>query len=99
MPNPTGKGLKPFKKGDPRAIEGGKKSKRKAYDQQLRDMLDDGLFDSLVDVLQSKGLDGDLRAIEMIFDRAYGKAKQNISLGNQEDDCLKINIIKKNVDN
>ena len=91
--------LKPFTKGDPRASECGKKGKRKSYDAKLREQLENGLFDSLVEVLESKGLQGDLKAIEMIFDRAYGKAKQHIKLGNEDDSGLKINIIKKNADN
>ena len=86
--------LRPFKKGDPHTIACGKKSKRKSYDAELREKLESGLFNSLVEVLESKGKEGDLKAIEIIFDRAYGKAKQHINLGNAEEGGLKINIIK-----
>ncbi len=46
-----------------------------------------------------KILGGDIQAIKELFDRTYGKSKQNIELGNADESGLKINIIKKNDNN
>ena len=86
---------KPFTKGDKRASECGKKSKRPSLDARLRERLEkDGKLDSLMEVLEALALGGDLQAIKELLDRTYGKARQNIELGNASEDGLRINIIK-----
>jgi hypothetical protein len=97
MPNPTGSGGKPFTKDDNRASECGKKSKRKSLDTRLREKIEgDGSLERIMQTLQLMAEGGDIQAIKELFDRTYGKAKQNIEIGNSDDDGLKINIIKKN---
>ena len=96
MPNPTGKGLKPFTKNSPRASEAGKKSKRIAFDVRLRDKIEgDGTIENVMDVLSSLASQGDIQAIKELLDRTYGKAKQSIDLGNSEESGFKLNITKK----
>ena len=100
MPNPTGSGGKPFTKDDNRASECGKKSKRKSLDTRLREKIEgDGSLERIMQTLQLMAEGGDIQAIKELFDRTYGKAKQNIEIGNSDDDGLKINIIKKNANN
>lgn len=97
MPNPTGKGGKKFEKGDPRTIACAKKSKRKSLDTRLREKIEgDGSLERIMEVLQGMAENGDIQAIKELFDRSYGKSKQNIEIGNSDDGGLKINIIKKN---
>jgi len=100
MSNPTGVGGKPFTKDDNRASECGKKSKRKSLDARLREKIEgDGSLERIMEVLQGMAENGDIQAIKELLDRSYGKSKQNIEIGNADDDGLKINIIKKNADN
>ena len=95
MPNPTGKGLTPFTKDDSRASECGKIGKRKSLDAKLREQIEgDGTLDDIVEVLKNMSLGGDIQAIKELFDRTYGKSKQNINLGNADEGGLKINITK-----
>jgi len=82
--------LKPFRKGDPRASECGKKSRRRGIDERLREMaqkyidkkLASGnivkitIADAIDAVLLEKAKGGDLKAIEMYYDRVYKKAVQ-----------------------
>lgn len=70
--------LKPFTKGDPRAVECGKKSKRKPLHEKLQDMLESGDLDKLLNTAITQAKHGDMRSMEFVFDRAYGKAKQEI---------------------
>lgn len=87
--------LTPFKKGDKRASEAGKKSKRKSLDTKLRERLEkDGTLETIMEVLENMAIGGDMQAIKELFDRTYGKAKQSIELGNADDTGLKININK-----
>jgi len=92
--------LTPFTKDDNRASECGKIGKRKPFDLKLRERLEkEGKLDTILEVLEGMAISGDIRAIKELFDRSYGKSKQNIEIGNADDDGLKINIIKKNADN
>lgn len=69
---------------------GGTKSKRKPFDERMKDFLNDfidekdpdkgTIEDALRKALIKYGLKGNIQAIREIFDRTYGKAKQDISL-------------------
>ena len=99
MSKPKGKIGKPFTKGDSRASECGKKSKRPSLDKRLRDRLEcEGTIETLLDVLENMALGGDLQAIKELFDRTYGKAKQSIDLGNSDDKGLRITVNKNYAD-
>ena len=80
--------LNQFKKGDKRASEAGKKSKRKPFDQKMREWLDSAVKEGenltvhelFQKALMKEGAKGNVQAIKEVYDRAYGKAKQNIKL-------------------
>jgi len=79
------KNLKPFKKGDKRASEAGKKSKRKPLDHQWREKLNDYIkdkdittLDLVYKVLVKEVSKGNIMAIRELLDRSYGKSKQPI---------------------
>ena len=85
MANPSS--LKPFKKGDKRASEAGKKSKRKGIDEKLRELaskkkkgitLDQAINLKLIELAEN----GDMQAIREYMDRCYGKPKQTIDTNN-----------------
>jgi transcriptional regulator with AAA-type ATPase domain len=75
-----------FEKDRARAIAGGKKSKRKGIEQRMQEFLQESIKDGdkrtrediLRDALLKFALKGNVRAIEILMDRAYGKAKQTI---------------------
>lgn len=77
--------LTPFTKNDSRASEAGKKSKRKGIDQRLWEMAQtiieqEGHKISIEDAIDAavlkKAKAGDLKAIEMYYDRVHKKAIQ-----------------------
>lgn len=59
---------------------GGKKSKRLPLHKKLQKMLDDGELEKIVKVAIDQAKDGNIKAMEFVFDRAYGKAKQTIEM-------------------
>lgn len=77
--------LKPFKKGfDERRANNGRKPKLPALDILLADVLGedkDGTTaaEAILKALRAKATRGDIRAAEVLLDRAYGKAKQTIT--------------------
>lgn len=90
--------LKPFKKGeDKRRENNGRPKKIPAIDELLADILSeekDGLSAArlVIIALVKKAKSGDVRAAEVLFDRAYGKVKQPIeNSGNQD---LTIRIVR-----
>ncbi len=70
------------------ASEAGKKSKRKGIEQQVQDFLAENWKDGeektrlqlIYDALLKHGLKGNVKAFEVLMDRGFGKAKQNIQL-------------------
>lgn len=79
--------LKPFKKGSKRASDAGKKSKRRPLDAEWRDKLQEALgggdrttLDAIYGILLREAKDGNMKAIETLLDRAFGKSKQGIEL-------------------
>ena len=89
MANPKGnpQNLRPFKKGDPRTIAAAKKSKRKPLDEQWREKLQNALgdgdrttLDAIYGILLKEAKNGNMKAIETLLDRAFGKSKQGIEL-------------------
>ena len=69
---------KPFVKGDPRINRNGAPPKLPELDTLLADILSEVKGDitvarGLLMALRNKGMKGDVRAIELILNRAYGK--------------------------
>ena len=77
----TGADGVPFKKGDPRINREGRPRKLPDLDSLLIDVLGERIHDkeALKDILialRKKAIAGDVRAAELLLDRAYGKLKQ-----------------------
>lgn len=77
------KNLKNFTKGDPRINRKGAPKKLPELDVLLADLLSEeknGMTaaTAVLKAMFAKALKGDVRAAEMLMDRAYGKAKQTI---------------------
>jgi hypothetical protein len=49
-------------------------------------------LEPLVDVLINKGLDGDIRAIKELFERAFGKATQGIEMSTPKGEAFSVLI-------
>ena len=79
---PTLENLKPFKKGES-GNPNGRPKKLPELDKLLADVLGeekDGITagEVILKALRAKAAKGDVRAAEVLLDRAYGKAKQTI---------------------
>jgi hypothetical protein len=85
-PNPDKKHLIPFKKGaDARRNTKGAPKKLPQLDVLLAEVLgeeNNGISagEAILLALRKKALAGDVRAIELLFDRAYGKSKQSTEI-------------------
>jgi len=82
--NPNKENLKPFKKGES-GNPNGRPKKLPELDKLLADVLGeekDGITagEVILKALRAKAAKGDVRAAEVLLDRAYGKAKQNIQM-------------------
>ena len=81
-PEPNTDNLIPFKKGDKRINRKGR-PKLPDISEALEKVLNeekDGLkaLDAVLKSLRNKAIKGDVRAIQELLDRAYGKSKQHI---------------------
>ena len=75
----------PFKKGDPRINRKGAPKKIPNLDVLLAELLDDEDQSAklILAALIEKAKEGDVRAAQVILDRAYGKPKESIDLTTQ----------------
>ena len=73
---------KPFTKDDPRINKEGRPKKIPALDTLLAELLDDeeGSAKLILAALIDKAKDGDVRAAQVILDRAYGKPKESLDV-------------------
>ena len=81
------KNLKPFKKGQS-GNPNGRPKKLPGINQLLAEVLGDdtgGVVEAkkILIALSKRALKGDVRAAEIILDRAYGKPKQSVDVGMQ----------------
>ena len=72
--------------------KGGKISKRKPLDEQWRDKLNKSLgegdrttLDAIYGILLNAAKDGNIKAIEVLLERSYGKANQNITVNEAQE--------------
>ena len=94
-PNPDQSNLKPFKKGQ----SGNPKGRPKIPDlsQAISKILNeekDGMIalDAVLKALRARAIKGDVRAIQELLDRAYGKAKQHIDHTTDGQSINQINV-------
>ena len=86
--------LTPFKPGQS-GNPNGRPRKIPALDKLLADVLGeekDGVTEAqmILEALKAKAKKGDVRAAEVILERAYGKAKQEIAINTTEKQVMKI---------
>ena len=75
-----------------RAREAGRKGKKKGIDTRMREFLDQAIQDGdtrtrediLREALFKFAIKGNVRAVTELFDRAYGKSKQNLELTGED---------------
>lgn len=80
--------LKPFKKGDPRINREGRPQKLPAIDEVLSKVLNESGANGLMraeNIMRKMAIkaETDVRAAEMIFDRAYGRPRQQVETLNE----------------
>jgi hypothetical protein len=78
-PNPDQSNLRPFKKGhDDRRNTKGQPRKLPELDKLLADCFGSDEMEKVLKAVYAKALKGDTRAAEIILERGYGKAKQEV---------------------
>jgi hypothetical protein len=97
--NPKQENLKPFKKGES-GNPNGRPRKLPQLDELLADILGedkDGITaaEAILKALRAKAAKGDIRAAEVLLDRAYGKPKQTTELTGSNGDPVQIIISDK----
>ena len=97
--NPKQENLKPFKKGES-GNPNGRPKKLPHLNELLADILGedkDGITaaEAILKALRAKAAKGDIRAAEVLLDRAYGKPKQTTELTGSNGDPVQIIISDK----
>jgi hypothetical protein len=97
--NPKQENLKPFKKGES-GNPNGRPKKLPQLDELLSNILGeekDGITaaEAILKALRAKATKGDIRAAEVLLDRAYGKPKQTTELTGSNGDPVQIIISDK----
>ena len=89
----------PFKKGDPRINREGRPLKLPGLDQLLEETLGKetnnvSAMQLIIEALIKKALKGDVRAIELIMNRAYGMLKRTMDMDVSIDNLNKHDLSK-----
>lgn len=92
-PNPKKENLKPFKKGES-GNPNGRPKKLPELDKLLADVLggEEGMTEAeaILKAMRAKAKKGDVRAAELILNRAYGKPKETIDQTNKGEITVKV---------
>jgi len=90
----------PFQKGDPRINREGRPKKIPNLDVLLAELLDDEDQSAklILAALIEKAKEGDVRAAQVILDRAYGKPKESIDLTTKGEPITPQRIFFKDTD-
>ncbi|HZF99720.1 MAG TPA: DUF5681 domain-containing protein [Chitinophagales bacterium] len=80
---------KPFTKNDPRINREGRPKKLPALDVIIAEVLGsdsdtDSPAKAIIQALHKRAVKGDVRAAELLLERAYGKTKQQIEVTNKK---------------
>ena len=91
------KKAKPFTKNDPRINKEGRPKKLPHLEELLANVLGeekDGktAAEAILMALRGKATRGDVRAAEVLLDRAFGKVKQDIGIGNIDDKVITVEL-------
>jgi hypothetical protein len=96
----TPQGAKPFKKGQSGNLKG-RPQKLPELDKLLAEILGEdkegiSAAKAILMALRAKAAKGDIRAAELLLDRAYGKAKQHIQQDTNLSGALNISVMNPN---
>jgi len=91
------KKAKPFTKNDPRINKKGRPTKLPHLEALLANVLGeekDGktAAEAILMALRGKATRGDVRAAEVLLDRAFGKVKQDLGIGNIDDKVITVEL-------
>lgn len=73
--------------------------RRNEYKQLLRESVTPEDFKNLIEVVKTKALNGDIKAIQLMFDYTLGRPTQNIDLDTHQDEeinKIEVHIIRSN---
>lgn len=86
--------LKPFKPGDERINREGRPKKLPAIDDLLAEVLGEGDKAKLIlEAVIRRAMKGDVRAAEVLMDRGWGKAKQQVQIDQDVNITFKTEVV------
>ncbi len=96
MANPENIVGKGFEKHPERINKKGRPRKLPELDVLLAEVFGDSEMKKIINAMYKLALKGNVKAAEIILDRAYGKAKQSFDLGLTEETITAIKLVRGN---